>query len=229
MDTRRVFVNDRRVQIAERQVLSTGSQTEIGVQVARRIDVVVHSLPRGKDDQILARIEFRLRQIGKRPFVEVVGVVAQMPTAEIDRRGRRIVDFDPVREVAVPVGKRRVIRRHELGDERRRRKDEPWLELLDSPRARIGFVDGGNHQGNSQGTCDAASARLGQDRLWWDFRIGRCIVDIAFPKDCLPSKFSLCFLSFPTLPDRSTVVMRFDRGVLTRSLHSPVAFTLREK
>ena len=66
----------------------------------------------------------------KRPFRQVRRPVRQMPTGQIERLAGRIVDLDPVAPVAVFIGNRSGVRRHELADRRVRREQHAPFQRL---------------------------------------------------------------------------------------------------
>src|SRR5262245_30273335 len=55
------------------------------------------------------------------PFTWVVGLIGQPPVEEVDRLTTRVVDFDPVRVVAVLILNRAGVAGHHFGDEQRPR------------------------------------------------------------------------------------------------------------
>ena len=67
----------------------------------------------GKDHRVFARRERQRRDL---PFVRRVRIVREIPAREIDARFAEVCDLDPVGEVAVAVGERAAVVRHDLGD-----------------------------------------------------------------------------------------------------------------
>ena len=67
----------------------------------------------GEDHRILAR---RKRQRRDLPFVRHVRIVREIPARKINARLAEVCDLDPVGEVAVAVGERAAVLRHDLGD-----------------------------------------------------------------------------------------------------------------
>jgi hypothetical protein len=86
------------------------------VRIASRIDVVVPALPRCEDNQIVVCVK---RLVGQWPFVEVSRVVGQVLAKQINRIVAWVIDFDPVGEVAVAVGQRVSVDRHQFRNEQR--------------------------------------------------------------------------------------------------------------
>ncbi len=128
----RIGMDDLLVGIGEGQEFPIGAEGEVGMHVSRRVDVILHILARSEHQQILPRAEHSLRLIGDRPLVEVVGIVGQIPTRQIDRLGSRIPNLDPVARVAIPIFDRISVARHELGDQGSRREGEARFEQLEA-------------------------------------------------------------------------------------------------
>ena len=96
----------------QREVLAAGGKPEVGVERLSRGRAV---LVRGKDDGIFSG---RQGLGGQDPLGEISGLVREAPPAQVQRRGRRVVDLDPVRPVTVLVLEPRVVARQELVQDR---------------------------------------------------------------------------------------------------------------
>ena len=83
------------------------------MQFAGRINIVGGVLPRGKYDEVAARFQIHAR---KRPFVQLLRVIGQTVSRQINRLVSGVVDFDPIGRVSVAVIQGALIAGHELGD-----------------------------------------------------------------------------------------------------------------
>jgi len=125
----REFHRDRRAVVVEqRQIVAALAQREIGVQHAGRIAAIV---PRGEHHEVLTRIERHGREGPRLGVAEGVGEVV---AGQIDRRGRGIVDLDPVLVLTVFIGQPVFIVGHEFGDHQRVAvEDQPRFERFEHP------------------------------------------------------------------------------------------------
>jgi hypothetical protein len=81
----------------ERQVAAFLGELEIGVELCARLGAV---LSRGEDEKLSARLE---EGCGETPLRQLVGVVGEVPTAELDGGRRAALNLDPVGVAAVLV------------------------------------------------------------------------------------------------------------------------------
>ncbi len=106
------FARDiRAVRLDETQVFARFGEPKVCVQ--RRTCVAAIAIRR-EDEQVAVSVEDRR---GKRPLLQFVRRVSEVPSAQIDGVGAAVVDFDPVRFVAEVVRNRRGVLGHELGDD----------------------------------------------------------------------------------------------------------------
>lgn len=98
------------VRADEGEVFTAFGEGEVGVEGGCRVPEVEVGCP---DDAEFAGGE---GDGGEAPFGEVGGVVGEGPIGEVDGLGGRVVDFDPVGEVAEVVGDGGRVIGHELAD-----------------------------------------------------------------------------------------------------------------
>ena len=108
-------MDNRQGIVGQQHRFATRFQREIRVQEPTGVDIVTRNLIRSENKQVLAGIE---RRRWEGPLVELVHVVGQMPSIELHGAGRRVVQFNPVRKIAIPVRQSCIIGRHEFSDQR---------------------------------------------------------------------------------------------------------------
>ncbi len=91
------------------------------MQVVIRIDVIQCRLTGGENYQVVVRLE---RAVWEWPLIQLVGIIAEIPSAEFDVVIGWVMNLDPVRRVSVTIQKAFVIRRHEFRDQQRCRRQE---------------------------------------------------------------------------------------------------------
>ena len=97
--------------VPQRQIFTTGGQLEIGVQFVAGYRAVFVA---GEYDHRLAGRQHGGRE---RPMIDAGVVVGQLPTAQVDVGGGRVVNLDPVRRIAVLVAEPAGIGGHEFGND----------------------------------------------------------------------------------------------------------------
>jgi hypothetical protein len=87
------------VRIDQGQVLTAAGELEVRVQFAGRIAAI---LVRRKNDEMLSGVQGDGRKL---PLRQVVVIVGQIPIRQVDLSAARIMNFDPVAVLVVPIGR----------------------------------------------------------------------------------------------------------------------------
>ncbi len=108
-----------------------GQISSLGVQFEVRVQLAPGAILAGGEDQEIASGREN-RRTGKPPFRQRVWIVRQIPSAQIEGLGSRVIQLDPVRGVAVGIedlphseGRLAAVAGHKLADDWRRRVAGP--------------------------------------------------------------------------------------------------------
>ena len=113
----------------------------------------------GEDDEVGISVERNAS--GEGPLGEVSGVAGEMKAVEVDGEGVGIVDFDPVREVAIFIGEVAVV------------ASEKFVE---SGRE-DGNIDAHRHSGSDRSAAVACGEKVGRGSGWADDKAARGGID----------------------------------------------------
>ena len=85
------------------KILPSFVQSKIGMEIVQKLAPI---LARCKDDKKPPSLKRNLREP---PFPQFLEIIRQIPTGELSRLGRGIVDLNPIRKLSIGVRQRRPI------------------------------------------------------------------------------------------------------------------------